>query len=115
MRPIEMLFVIALVLYSIAIWSHRFQKTLHPWMIVVFQIGLMADISGTLFLCVAASTKWTWSLHTISGLASLLIMTLHFVWALLAPINEKLEVYFNRFSIYAWGLWLVAFISGIPR
>lgn len=115
MRPLEFLFVVALILYTTAIWSHKIKKEFRLWMIWLFGFGLTADIAGTVFLCVAVSEKWIFNLHTVSGLLSLVIMAIHFLWALLAIKNRgKFELYFNRFSIKAWLLWLVAFISGIP-
>ena len=115
MYPLEMLFVVALVLYSFVIWTHKFQKKLHTWMVWLFGAGVLADFGGTIFLCVASATKWTFTFHTISGLFSLLVMALHFVWALFAvTAHGKFESYFNRFSVAAWCLWFSAFISGIP-
>lgn len=116
MRPLEMLFVVALLLYSFVIWSHQFKKRFSPWMVGLFGIGLAADISGTVFLCIAAASRWTFTIHTISGLVSLFIMAAHFMCALLAiKIGGKFEVWFKRFSVWAWFGWLMAFISGIPR
>lgn len=116
MHLLEMLFVVALLLYSLVIWSHKFKKRLTPWMLWLFGIGLVADISGTVFLCVVAASRWVFNLHTMSGLIALLIMSLHFVWALLSIVRGgRFEAYFNRFSVLAWLIWLVAFVSGIPR
>lgn len=116
MRPLEFLFIIALVLYTFVIWAQRVKHTLRPWMVWLFGAGLTADVSGTVFLCGAMFTvQWTFTLHTVSGLVSLMIMALHFLWALFAlRARGKFETYFDRFSVYAWCLWLVAFISGIP-
>ena len=112
---LEWLFVVALVLYSAAIWSHKLKKRLAIWMVTIFGIGLFADVSGTIFLCATVSQSWSLTLHAISGFVSLLIMALHFFWALSALVAAgKFGGSFNRFSIYAWGLWLVAFCSGIP-
>ena len=116
MRSLELLFVVAMVLYSFVIWSHKFSRKLDLWMVWLFGFGLIADIGGTVFLCVAAATRWTWTLHTVSGFASLLIMAFHFAWAVLATSKEgNWKTYFDRFSVYAWCLWMVAFASGIPR
>ena len=115
MHALELLFIVALILYSLVIWSHKFKKKLSVWMVVLFGIALSADVSGTIFLCAAAAIKWRWNLHTISGLASILIMALHFIWAYLALRSKGVfERYFNYFSIWAWCLWVVSFISGIP-
>ncbi|MBI2068535.1 MAG: TIGR03987 family protein [Candidatus Yanofskybacteria bacterium] len=116
MRPFETFFVVALLLYSFVIWSHRIKKRFSPWMVWLFGAGLAADVSGTVFLCVATASGWTFSVHAISGLISLLIMALHFIWALLSiTLGGKFEDYFKRFSVLAWFLWLIAFVSGIPR
>lgn len=116
MHLLELLFVLAFILYSFVIWFHKFTGKLDSWMVWLFGVGLTADISGTVFLCVAAASRWTWTVHTISGLGSLLIMAVHFKWALLAKgKEEKWRNYFDRFSVYAWILWMFAFISGIPR
>lgn len=116
MHPLEMLFVVALLLYSLVIWTHKIKKVLSLWMVWLFGIGLAADISGTVFLCVVATSGLIFNLHTIFGLVSLLIMALHFGWALLSiTLGGKFESYFNRFSVAAWFIWLIAFVSGIPR
>lgn len=114
MHLLELLFVLALILYTTAIMSHKFKGALKPWMIHVFGVGLLADISGTIFLCFFASHGWQWTLHSISGLAALIIMGLHYLWALLAFKKKDYEEKFNDYSLYAWVLWLIAFISGIP-
>lgn len=114
MHALEFLFFVALCFYSLAIWAHKFQRALRTWMIWVFGIGLTADISGTIFLCMVATTKWTFNLHTISGFLSLLIMAIHFIWALLAMIiGGRHEKYFKRYAIPAWYIWMIAFVSGI--
>ncbi|MEK9201614.1 MAG: hypothetical protein AAB944_01450 [Patescibacteria group bacterium] len=83
-------------------------------MIWVFGVGLAADISGTIFLCVMATTELTLNIHTISGFFSLLIMAIHFMWALLAVmIGGRFEEYFRCYAIPAWCIWMVAFVSGI--
>lgn len=116
MRPLEMLFVVALFLYSFVIWAHQFKKKFSPWMVWLFGLGLTADVGGTIFLCVALSSRWTYNTHTILGLVSLLIMALHFAWALLSvTFGGRFEDYFKRFSVLAWFFWLTAFVSGIPR
>ena len=116
MPALEWLFVVAFVMYSVVIWWHKFSQNLSLWMILLFGIGLAADISGTVLLCVVASARWTWTIHTISGLVALLIMTAHFSWAVMAVnMFGQSKSYFNRYSIYAWFFWLIPFISGIPR
>lgn len=111
----ELLFIVALILYTTAIIAHKKVGHLKLWMLITFGTGLLADISGTIFLCVLHSAGWVWNLHSISGFAALVIMAFHFSWALLAVSKKyKFEEMFNKYSIYAWLIWLVAFVSGIP-
>lgn len=114
MNSLELLFVVALVIYSFVIWSHKLTGRLPLWMVWLFGVGLTTDASGTIFLCVSLADRWKWNLHTIFGLVSLLIMAIHFVWAVLANSKEgDWKKYFDRFSVYAWCLWMIAFVSGI--
>ncbi len=70
---------------------------------------------GTFLLCVAAAHSWQWNTHSIAGLAALVIMAAHFGWYLLALFKSgKWAVSFHRWSVAAWAVWLVAFVSGIP-
>ena len=113
-RILELFFVAALILYSFSIWSHKIIGKLYPRIIWTFGAGLAFDIAGTVLLCVASADRWRFTVHTTSGLVSLFIMTLHFIWALLAIyVGGKFESYFNRFSVPAWILWLLAFFSGV--
>lgn len=115
MRPLESLFIIALILYSTAIFAHKYRGTLRTWMMAVFGAGLTADVAGTILLCVLPSHGWKWTFHSVSGLLALVIMALHFAWALVAVTRKgKSEERFHRWSLRAWLLWLAAFISGIP-
>ena len=114
MQSLELLFFLALFLYTFVIWAHKLRAEFRRWMIWTFGIALAADISGTVFLCMTASAQWKWNVHTITGFLSLLIMALHFVWALMAvTAGGRCERHFRRYSTYAWGLWLIAFVSGI--
>ncbi|MCF8297883.1 MAG: hypothetical protein K9J13_10095 [Saprospiraceae bacterium] len=39
---------LALIFYSIGVWSERFSKYLKPWHVVAFWIGFSFDVCGTL-------------------------------------------------------------------
>lgn len=113
MPRLELLFVLALVLYSTAIWADRFGKKLKPWMIWTFGFALCADAAGTILLCATVTDAFRVNVHTLTGAASLLIMALHFAWALLAARKgSRTEELFRRCSVAAWSLWLVSFLSG---
>lgn len=112
---LEASFAVALIIYTIVIWSHWFKKELKLWMIWLFAAALSIDGFATLVVCVLIPDKLRWTFHAMAGLASLLIMALHFFWAVRAYSGDnKYAEYFQRYSIYAWLFWLAAFLSGIP-
>ena len=45
--PAIVLITLALVFYTIGVWTERAQKLLKPWHAVFFGLGLAADASGT--------------------------------------------------------------------
>jgi uncharacterized repeat protein (TIGR03987 family) len=107
--------ILALGLYSIAIWSEKFLNDLLPWMIGVFSIGFICDLLGTSMMFFH-SNEHHLGFHTICGYTALLIMGLHLVWAITAIKKQgKTARLFSRFSIYAWCIWLIAFVTGIPN
>jgi uncharacterized repeat protein (TIGR03987 family) len=112
-RPLETLFFAALALYTVATWADRRKGELRPWMVLVFGSALAADLTGTVLLCAAVTDAWRPTLHMLTGTASLAIMALHFAWALLAlRRGGPSEARFRRWSVWAWALWLVSFVSG---
>lgn len=105
----------ALIFYSSAIWSERFVKKLKLWMVVVFLTGFLCDLTGTSIMSIKAA-KINLNIHFICGFSALVIMFLHLIWAILALIKRgKAQELFSRFSVYAWAIWLLAFITGIPK
>jgi uncharacterized repeat protein (TIGR03987 family) len=102
----------ALVLYTIAIFSERKMGYIHKWILAVFASGFTCDLIGTSIMSCQTESH-TVNVHMCCGLAALLIMLLHLSWAILAMIcHGKTAHYFHRCSLYAWGIWLIAFITG---
>ncbi len=114
--PFAVVFIIAaLTLYSIAIWSEKIIKSLGLWMVLVFTTGFLCDLTGTTIMWLNANSD-TINTHGACGYAALIIMLLHLIWAILALWRRgRSEKLFHRFSVYAWGVWLVAFYTGIPK
>ena len=103
---------LALVFYTISVWSERITKKLKLWMVVLFASGFISDLIGTSIMFFRAIEKFSFELHKIAGYSALLIMFLHLIWAIFARYNKNYELYFTKFSIFAWCIWLIAFISG---
>lgn len=118
MRLAESAFVVALLFYSIAIWSHYLGKrtAIREWIVLLFFFALVIDLWGTIFVCAKASPTTVWDFHTITGFASLGIMAIPFAWASYAWWygDHRTQVLFSRYSPYAWSLWLTSFLTGIP-
>jgi uncharacterized repeat protein (TIGR03987 family) len=114
-RLLEVLFCVAFALYSIAIFAQHYTKRFELWMVLAFSIALTMDTVSTVVLCCGTQDGWRWTPHAISGLAALVVMALHFSWLLCASRNiARFGPLFNRFSVFAWWLWVIAFASGIP-
>lgn len=107
----------ALILYTIAIWSEKLINCgLRAWMVKVFASAFICDLIGTCLMFCQASIKFQLNLHSLSGYAALMIMGLHLFWALMAlKYHGQTERCFHYLSLFAWLVWLIAFISGIPR
>lgn len=106
---------LAFLLYTIAVWTERFKKKLETWIVIVFGSGFLCDLIGTSIMFSVAKHKFELSIHSFFGYSALVIMLLHLLWAILAKINMKYEEYFTKFSVFAWCIWLIAFLSGIPK
>ena len=104
----------ALLLYTLSIWSERLTKQLKRWMVAIFGIGLICDFTGTTIMALQPNAG-NLNAHSFFGYSALIIMLVHFIWAYNAlKSTSKSTTRFHRFSIYAWIIWMTAFISGLP-
>lgn len=105
---------LALVFYTIGVWSEKKQKELKKWHLVVFWIGLAFDTLGTTVMSKIANTHFSFNFHSITGLLAILLMLFHALWAtiVLYKNNENMKVKFHKFSFFVWFAWLIPFISG---
>ena len=103
---------IALVFYSIGVWSERIQGKLKPWHLVFFILGLICDTWGTGLMFDFAGGMM-FDVHGITGLAAILLMLIHAVWAfvVLRKKDEKAIVNFHKFSVLVWLIWLIPYFS----
>lgn len=113
---------LALVFYSIGIWSERAQRTLHWWHAGFFALGLAADMTGTYLMTQIAAERradgaevsWLNSFMGVSGTLAILLMAIHLVWAVVVLIRgrEKEKSCFHRWSLLVWGIWLIPYVAG---
>jgi hypothetical protein len=110
------LFSLAAMLYLCAIIAAFVQRGLRKWSVFTFAIALATDIFATVYVCIVhtGTSIWPETFHGIMGYAALLIMAMHFVWALSAVKGGRGKKYFHRGSPIAAIIWIVAFVSGMP-
>lgn len=108
------LMILALTLYTIGVWGERLAKRLAPRHLAFFWAGLVCDTAGTTVMSVM-SGSFAWNFHGITGLAAILLMIAHALWATLVLVrkDEKAIAAFHRFSLLVWAIWLVPFVSGM--
>ena len=121
MSPLLMKAVIAitlaLIFYTIGVWSERRAKILKIGHLVFFWLGLAMDATGTRMMSMISDQNQSAALgiHGITGMIAIILMLIHAVWAtiVLARKNEKAQRTFHRFSIVVWIIWLIPFVIGM--
>ncbi len=113
MNPSAVIIInLALLFYSIGVWSERIQGRLKVWHTVFFWMGLVCDTWGTgmMFEFVGGMS---FDIHGISGLLAIVLMLVHAIWAtyVLLKKDEKMIVSFHKFSIFVWLVWLIPYFS----
>lgn len=108
---------LALILYTIGVWSEHRSKTLKPVHLAFFWLGLCADTTGTMMMSKLAdgSGGGLMGAHGITGMIAIILMMIHAVWATVVLVrrDEKAMHTFHRFSLMVWIIWLVPFVLGM--
>jgi uncharacterized repeat protein (TIGR03987 family) len=105
---------LALILYTIGVWSERFQGKLKAWHLIFFWMGLVCDTWGTglMFELVGGMS---WDVHGITGVIAIVLMLIHAVWATIVLVrkDERWIKNFHKFSIVVWLIWLIPYFSPV--
>lgn len=109
---------LALVFYTIGVWSEHRSKQLKKIHLIFFWLGLCMDTTGTILMGQIAKQSvfsGKLSLHGITGMLAIILMIIHAIWATIVLIkdNEDLAKNFHKFSITVWAIWLVPYIIGM--
>ena len=108
---------LALIFYTIGVWSEHRAKVLQPLHLFYFWLGLFMDTAGTMMMSRLAdgSGGGLTGAHGVTGLIAIILMMIHAVWAtaVLVRKDENAARSFHRFSIVVWVIWLVPFILGM--
>ena len=108
----------ALVFYSIGVWSERFAKILKPKHLAFFWAGFVFDTTGTTLMTILASTTSNGnflSIHALTGILAIVLMLFHAIWATISLIGGNLQKLrsFHRFSLVVWLIWLIPYCIGL--
>jgi len=105
---------LALVFYSIGVWSERIQGKLKWWHLAFFGLGLFCDTWGTGLMFEMAGGM-TFDIHGLTGLLAIVLMLIHALWALVVLLrkDEQALKSFHRFSAFVWLVWLIPYLSPI--
>lgn len=116
MLPYAVLFItLALLLYTVGVWSEKLQGGLRFWHLCFFWAGLVCDTTGTTLMGRLAGNGFQMNFHGVTGLIAVALMLVHAVWAsaVLARRDGRRRATFHRFSIFVWLIWLVPYFSGM--
>ena len=109
------LITLALVFYTIGVWSERIARYLKPWHVVTFWIGFAFDVAGTLAMHVLAEGPFALlDSHTLTGQIALWLMLAHAIWATKVSRtgSEEQRQNFHRYSLVVWLIWLIPYFGG---
>ena len=105
---------LALVFYTVGVWSEKLQGELRPWHLAVFWVGFVFDTTGTTLMSRLAPSGFQLNFHGVTGLIAILLMLLHVLWAtaVISRNRPGEKRNFHKFSLFVWIIWLIPFISG---
>jgi uncharacterized repeat protein (TIGR03987 family) len=105
---------LALVFYSIGVWSEKLAGSLRGWHLAFFWLGFACDTTGTSLMENMAG-GWNFGFHSITGALAIILMLVHAVWGsiVLARKDAKTAAVFHKFSLAVWLVWLVPYLSGV--
>jgi uncharacterized repeat protein (TIGR03987 family) len=106
---------LALLFYTLGVWSEKLQRILKYWHMYLFWIGVVFDTTGTTLMTRLTGNGLKFDFHLITGLVAILLMLFHAIWAtfVLVKNKEKLILNFHKFSIFVWIIWLIPYLSGL--
>lgn len=110
------LITLALVFYSLGVWSERLARYLKKSHVVAFWAGLCFDVSGTLAMHRLAKGPFNLlETHTLTGQIALWLMLIHATWAtvVMRRGSEEAKRKFHRYSVIVWLIWLVPYFGGM--
>lgn len=110
------LITLALIFYSVGVWTERRARYLQLWHVTAFWIGFAFDVSGTYAMHLLSKGQFDITEpHTLTGQIALWLMLLHAIWAtgVIIKKDEAMKNKFHRFSIIVWLIWLIPYFGAM--
>lgn len=106
---------LALILYTIGVWSEHFAHVLKLWHLLFFWGGLFFDASGTEMMRLLIRGPFAINLHSMTGIVALLLMAIHALWATIVLFRHEKRALaqFHRVSLTVWVFWLIPYGTGV--
>ena len=107
---------IALVFYTLGVWSEKIQGKLTIYHLLLFGLGLVCDSYGT-GIMFRINEGNSFSFHGFVGIIAISLMFLHAIWAIvvLYKKDEKRIKTFHKYSLSVWVIWLIPYLSPIVK
>ncbi len=109
------LVTLALVSYSIGILTEQFRKRIIPRVMVFVTLGVLLDITATIFM-ILGSRNSPFTFHGSIGYSALIVMIVEcsLLWNLFVKKGVRADVpgKLHRYSLLAYIWWVLAYISG---
>ena len=104
----------AVTAYTIAVFTERKAGIIKKNHLYIFGIGLFFDTLGTTSMSLI-SDSFKFDIHGITGLAALLLMMLHVIFAIYVYLkgSDMAKKSFHKYSLLIWLIWLIPFITGM--
>lgn len=105
---------LALIFYTVGVWSEKIQGLLKIWHVVIFWLGLIFDTLGTILMSKITINGFQFNFHGITGVIAIALMIFHSIWATYVIIknNNKNILNFHKYSLLVWLIWLIPYASG---
>lgn len=109
---------LALVLYTVGVFSERASGTLGLRHVLLFWGGLAFDTTGTAIMSGIAGQSDASAgigVHSVTGMLAIALMLVHALWATVVYLrrNERSQRTFHTFSTLVWLVWLVPYVIGM--
>jgi len=106
---------LALISYTIAVFSERKKRHITKRILSYFVIGVILDITATTCMIIG-STNSPFTFHGLLGYSALALMLIDtiLIWRFYKTYSSDLEVSssLHRYTIISYSWWVIAYITG---